>query len=488
MMRRLSGGAFWVLLAALVIANAVLCWQSLTTFRLWEDEAFNLTVPRNLLAGLGYTSDGALSGSTLTPFDPRISTGASVLLPVALVLATGIDPVIGARLIPLLYWGLLLAGLWILGRRIAGRWGALVAIAVPLAFQTAASNSPIQGPADLLGEIPAAALLVWAFIVLPRRAWLAGLLFGLALQAKLIALIALPAFAVALWALTPGRGWKRIGATATRSILPLVLAGLPTLLMEIAAFVILGRAAYLTHLRELASFVRSSGQNVAPTTIPEKVTVLADSWFSSPWLVLAAVLLGLAVGAVACTRSWRTWRTTGAKPAAEDLALGLAAVVGFLAFVGWWAQAAHTPLWVRHPAPGVFAFAPLLAAFTVRGMQFLWKGSLPLRALSAATATALIAVLGIGAAAHTVNALNPGWETLHTQRAAAAPLAAWVDDYRVTWLAAAPWGAAVPIIVLTGAHVGMFDAPAMQGVPQVTGGECSNEVLADSGTYRICQP
>ena len=188
---------FWLSAAALVVCHVLVAWQSLVVFRFWEDEAFNVTVPLNLLDGLGYTSDGALSGSTLTPFDVRISTGPAVLLPITAVLATGIDLVIGARLVPLLYWVLLLIGLGVLGNRIAGRWAALLAVAVPLAYNTTVGVSPIQGPADVLGEIPSAALLVWALVVLPRRAWLAGLLVGLAIQAKLIVLLALPAFAVA---------------------------------------------------------------------------------------------------------------------------------------------------------------------------------------------------------------------------------------------------------------------------------------------------
>lgn len=483
MMRRLSGALFWALLAALVVANVVVAWQSLTTFRFWEDEAFNLTVPRNLLAGLGYTSDGALSGSTLTPFDPRISTGASVLLPVTLVLATGIDPVIGARLIPLLYWVLLLVGLWILGRRIAGRWGALVAIAVPLAFQTAASNSPIQGPADLLGEIPAAALLVWAFIVLPRRAWLAGLLLGLAIQAKLIALIALPAFAIALWALTPGTGWSRVWATLRRGILPLVLAGTPTLLMEIAAFLTLGPAGYVGHLRALAGFLLSGGQAEEPTTVVQKLSTLASSWFTSPWLVLACVVLAVTV-VVLALRSMRD------KASPELWALALGALVGLAAFVGWWAQAAHTPLWVRHPSPGVFAFAPILAAFAVRGVRSAWRQSTAPRVVAGVTAVAIAATLGAAGVMHVVDALTPRAETLASQRASVEPLRAWVEDHKVPWLAANPWGVTVSAVVLTGAHVGLFDAPAMQHTPQLSIWTCADdaEPLVDSGAYRICAP
>ena len=93
---------FWVAVAAAVVANVLVLVPAFTTVRLWEDEAFNLTVPLNLLRGLGYASDGTLSGSELAPFDVRISTGPVVLLPIAGVLALGIDPVVAGRLVALI--------------------------------------------------------------------------------------------------------------------------------------------------------------------------------------------------------------------------------------------------------------------------------------------------------------------------------------------------------------------------------------------------
>jgi len=470
---------FWVLATALLIGHVMLAWNSLTVWRFWEDEAFNLTVPRNLLAGLGYASDGALSGSTLSPFDPRISTGPAVLLPVAAVLATAIDPVIGARLVPLLYWLLLLVGVGVLGKRIGGRWAALAAIAVPLAFTTSAGVSPIQGPADLLGEIPAAALLVWALVVMPRRTWLAGLLVGLAIQAKLIALLALPAFAVALAILvftsSPATGWRRVTVLLKRSWLPLVCVALPTLLVEFFALVSLGTDGFIEHLRALRAFVRSGGQLGEPTTVPQKLLTLAESWSLPVWaaIALAAVSVALIVGGLRVARSW-----TG----------GLylwPAIVGAAAFVGWWATASHLPLWVRHPSPGVFAFFPLLAAYAVWGAgRMLRRPRLRIAAVAAASVFAIL--LAWGGAAHAIGSRTPTWSGLAEQRAAVAPLTKWVEDNDIEWLAADPWGAAVAPIVLTGAHLGLSDAPAMSAVPRLTGFECATEVLVEGDAYRIC--
>lgn len=477
-MTRARSVVFWVLAAALLLGHVLVAWQSLTVWRFWEDEAFNLTVPRNLLAGLGYASDGALSGSTITLFDARISTGPAVLLPVAAVLASGIDPVIGARLVPLAYWALLLAGLWVLGRRIGGRWAALVAVAVPLAFTTSATVSPIQGPADLLGEIPAAALLVWALVVLPRRAWLAGLLVGLAVQAKLIALLALPAFAVALFLLAPGTGRARFLSFLRRSWVPLVFLALPTFLFELAALITFGFSGFVDHLRALLGFVRSGGQPGEPTTVVQKVTTLAESWSVPVWvaLVVAVVSVVLIVGGL--------WVSRGSVSSDVLVYLG-AAAVGALAFVGWWATASHLPLWVRHPAPGVFAFFPILAAGAVWGAQRMLRRP-ALRIVSVAAVGVVVLGLGAGAALHSVAATQPPWLTLETQRAAVAPLKEWVEENDVEWLAAEPWGAAVAPVVMTGAHVGLFDAAAMADVPRLTGAECATEVLADGGLFRIC--
>lgn len=517
---RLRTGIFWALAAALLACHLVVAWHSLTVARLWEDEAYNLTVPLNLLAGLGYTSDGTLYGSTLAPFDPRISTGPAALLPAAAVLATGVDPVIGARLVPLLYWGLLLAGLGILGARLGGRFAALLAMAVPLAFDATQTVSPIQGPADLLGEIPAAALLVWALIALPRRAWLAGLLVGLAIQAKLIALLALPAFAVALWVLAPGRGAERLRATFRRSLLPLAMAAIPSLLFEVAALVQLGPAGYPKHLRSLGGFILSGGQGGPPTTLGEKLLTFADSWFLWPALAALSALLGAAL----VLGGMRVTRRTDAALNAPDRSVLAAAALGLITYLLWWGTASHLPLWIRHPSPGILAFLPILAAGAVWGARMLWRRDAPgqadapeqadaseqpdgeaeaprgeaagaarapglARRLGAAAAIAIVTVsTAASVGLHVRHALTYDRQTLEGQRAAAAPLAAWVEENDVAWLAAHPWGAAVPIILLTGAHIGLSDAPSMADVPRLTGLECDTEVLAESRLYRICAP
>ncbi|OIU88576.1 hypothetical protein [Microbacterium sp. AR7-10] len=482
--------AFWALAAALLACHVIVIQHSLTA-RFWEDEAFNLTVPLNLLAGLGYSSDGALSGSMITPFDTRISTGPTVLLPVAGMLLFGGDPVISARLVPVAFWVLLIAGLAVLGARLAGRWAVLSGAAVPLAFNGLGSYSPIQGPADLLGEIPAAALLVWALVVVRRRPWLAGLLVGLAVQAKLIAFLALPAFAVAIWARSPGRGWARIGQTVKRGWLPLLLAGVPTLLFELWALVSLGASGFVDHLRALKAFLLGGGQRVAPTSVSQKLATLSESWFVpswASWLAAFAVVMLIVAGLVEIRRRGRLKR--------QAFMLATAAGVGALAFVGWWSTASHTPLWVRHPAPGVLAFFPVLVIVAIWAAHSLLASDhgaaarlrMPQRIATGALTLIVGVTLTAGIAGHVQQTFQPRGETLATQRADTDVIGDWVERTGTPWLAAQPWGAAIAPVVMSGAHVGLFDARAMRDVPRLTGGQCETETLVAGERYRVCAP
>ncbi len=211
------------------------------------------------------------------------------------------------------------------------------------------------------------------------------------------------------------------------------------------------------------------------------------------WLVALATVLAAAVVVLAAFGS-RDHDQVGEDRDPQLLALGVGSAVGLLAFVGWWAQAAQLPLWVRHPSVGIFAFAPILAAITVRAVAALWRrhGPMParvsVRALAVASAAVLTLVLGGGAAGDALRAVRPPTvQTLAEQRAAVAPLADWVRQNDVDWLAAWPWGWPVSSVVLTGAHVGLFDAPAMQGTRILTSDACAGgSPLVSASGVNIC--
>src|SRR5690606_7694256 len=85
-----------------------------------------------------------------------------------------------------------------------------------------------------------------------------------------------------------------------------------------------------------------------------------SAWYLPWWATLAVVIIGAALIFTGIRIAFRR----GAA-ATEGLAQITAGLVGLTCFVGWWGTAAHLPVWVRHPAPGIFAFVPVLAIGTV---------------------------------------------------------------------------------------------------------------------------
>lgn len=482
---RATDVAFWLVVAAATVAHAIVLWQSVTAHRLWEDEAFNLSVPLNLLAGNGYTSDGTLSGSTLTPFDPRISTGPTVLLPIAAVLATGADLVTGARIIPALYFVALLGALAVLGRRVGGRWGALAAITLPLLFTAASPPSPIQGPADILGEIPAAAFIAWAVVVLERRPWLAGLLLGLAVQAKYISLLAVPAVVVGYLLLTVGRSW---GERVRGMILPAGLVVVPTAVVEIIALIALGPRGFWEHVGMTRGFLLDGGQASRGVGVDGKLSVLASSWHVPAFVAVIAlsIALALAVLGVWCARRrgirWADVRSDG------RVMIVLTAVVGTVIYLLWWMSAGHLPAWVRHPAPGILAFVPVVAAATVPLDRTLFRARGAWRIAGAIGAVSLAGVSLSSAVVAVGGALSEDGSKLAAQRAHAAML----EDAGEAWIAT-QWDQRISLIVMSGSHAALTDAPAevvgeMPTLVRSDRTECAGETVTAFGGYALCAP
>ncbi|TFB47800.1 hypothetical protein [Cryobacterium tagatosivorans] len=496
-MTRLRGALFSLALALVVLAHLLVAAPSLLELRLWEDEAFNLTVPLNLLRGLGYTSDGTLSGSQLTPFDARISTGPVVLLPVTAALATGADLVLAGRAVMLVFYAALLAGLWIVGRRVGGRWAGLAAVSVPLALNTNGSASPLQGPADILGEIPAAALIVFALATFRSRPWLAGLLLGLAVQCKTIALLAFPALLLAVFFTEPGQTVRQ----RLRRTLPMIgMAVVPTALFELWQLVALGPAGFALATRNFIGFLVKGGQTGYFPPL-DKLVALLSAW-RLPLVVVVLVVIGAIALGVYIVRLARRGAICLPAGAGEDasprelIVLLGAAAFGVLTWAAWWIASAHTPVWIRHPSPGLFAFLPVLAAYVVLALRVLLGApqARP-RIVAAVGAVALAAVLVLPAAVHASDARAGRHETLGDQRAAAAGIAA----VHQPWLAGA-WGGSVSVTVMSGAHAALTDAPQVGDTTRIwsvrdhpnraafdewLGVHCGRELLATHG-YVVC--
>jgi hypothetical protein len=146
----------------------------------------------------------------------------------------------------------------------------------------------------------------------------------------------------------------------------------------------------------------------------------------------------------------------------------------------------HTPVWIRHPSPGLFTFVPVLAAYLVLALRVLsrTRGSWG-RVASATGAAALAVVLTLQLGGHLADALGAPGETLADQQKAAAD----VSRLNEEWLAGR-WGDTVSITVLSGAHAALADAPHVEGVPRIWARRdatmCGKQLLV-TGRYMVCE-
>lgn len=352
-----------VAMAALACAYAYLVFLGFTHTPIDVDEGYNMSVVRNFVDGNGYASDGLLTTGVRDPFDVRISTGPAMLLPVAALHAYGVPVWVAGRVIATLFAGLLVWSLWRLGARIAGSWAGLLAAAAPLVVDTFTNGeSPLYGPTDMLGEYAALGLCVCALLAVNRRPWLAGLLLGLAIQAKLFALLALPALLLAVWALRRGAGRRSVWGTLGAVI---GTAAVPTVAFEVWKVATLGWGAYRESTSAYIAFVRRHLVN--ELFVDEKSASLLQSWFIPGVVVVVVVaLLAFSAGVALGRAKPRARGASGPRPFAEATVLGCAATIAGATIVAqWFASYGTLSLRVRHAAPGAILLAACALAATV---------------------------------------------------------------------------------------------------------------------------
>jgi hypothetical protein len=268
--------AFAYLVFGHVFANGLCC----------ADDSYISVGAKNLALGYGYgTSILRDSGEGLNSFDPGLSTGPTVVIPAAgLIRVFGITPWAPGLATALISLAAL-AGVFALLRRTHGalRGLAYIVVFVSLAYALTAGPGFVHWYAPL-GEIPAALLCLLAAIVLSQSAdrirhlVVAGLLLGLAVNAKLLALFSV--VPIGLWLLGRlawGRGHRGNRAKGLAAFTLGLLA--PSVLFDLWKLSVLGWDGYLANYRAFLAFSASAGVGEADRgSLAGLLEQVARSW------------------------------------------------------------------------------------------------------------------------------------------------------------------------------------------------------------------
>jgi hypothetical protein len=240
------------------------------------DEAYNLQVPLNLAqAGRHQTWY-----HTPTPFDYHITTGPTVLLPVAAAFAAFGPSLAAARGVMTGFLCLFLLELYGLARRLDRKRAPMLFSAFALAF--ACVPEALTASASVLGELPALAFFLLAVLLFGRGwLWSAGLALGVMVLTKLIFLLAVPAFFVALVAhartqrlnadslsrMGEGPGEGDPPGSAIDWVSVTAAFATPLLLWHAYKLTALGGAAYWTTIQQTWHFAEEMGSGLKPIVL-----------------------------------------------------------------------------------------------------------------------------------------------------------------------------------------------------------------------------
>jgi 4-amino-4-deoxy-L-arabinose transferase-like glycosyltransferase len=441
---------FAVLVLVVLVVHATVFFVGMVTSPLGFDEAFIIQAPLNLVEGNGYATENYASGGPKVLFDAVVSTGPVVGMPVALSFLLFGTSIEAARIVMLPFLALLLGSLFVIGRRVGGRWAGLAAMAAVLALNTRVDwpDSVLYGPSDAIGEFAAAALLALALALVPRvRGWV-GVVIGLAALTKFIVFLAVPVFVIALL-LVPRRGaswWAR----AWEVLLFGLLAVLPSALWEGVKLITLGLPDYVENLRSYYRFVLYSGSGAVDSlrgSLGERASWLFTPWYIPDWLAIAfAVVLLLCAGVGVWLYVREAPEPPGEKPGVlarlrrgiRSIPLALWATAGILVLFSYWWIAMSSSFFVRHTMPFLIALVPVLVAAAFRGMLWLNRRGGLARAASVVLIGGFVVTIAVQASFTTGAAFRAeAWTRAQQVEAADFVVSLGVDEVQgIDWWAA----------------------------------------------------
>ena len=328
------------------------------------DEGVNLQVPQNIYAHHIYSTNYN-GGRT---FDPIISTGPTVLLPVAVsyFIANSTSVELG-RLVMAFYVLLMLLGAWFLSRALYGNLAGLL-ITILLGCIPLLANFGIA----VLGEIPAV-FYCWIGILFlyHKKMNLAGLFIGLAILTKfifLIAGIALCGTLILFWFVNKVRQSHQKNFLAF-VLMPMVMIALPNVIWELLKFITLGPANYLINLNDLIGMIginTSGNDNSFYFRVLHQFGMLATPFQSIPgWAVFLCMILALSWLLYQSFQQFRNEYFSG------SLLTKVFLFIFSSGYLAWWTLDFYSIAW-RHLMPGMIIIYLPICGFMAQFLKIVY--------------------------------------------------------------------------------------------------------------------
>ena len=340
---------------------------------LWYDEAYTLQGVDSLVGERRYATFGVIRGFGPWDFDPNLTTGPAVTVPLAPVWWLTSGSLVAVRLVMLAVFAGYCVGVICLAREVTAS-SAMSTLALLPALIIAPEHLGFA-----LGELPGATFIVWALVLSSRaRYGWAGLLLGLAVQSKL-AFAPMVAVIAATLVLQAFR--RRDWLSAVR--IPLMVA-LPTLVFETWRFwTFRGLSGYRRSIDEARSYIAEQNLNLyghwtdGDAHIAKVENLLGLLPWAGWWLLGGSgVLFFFSRLSGLINRLGHTGGATRGESLGAPLLFGSAVLGGIVVVLGWWTQSKQ--LGARQVVGACLVAAPALLLVGCRAARSLPSRARPL--------------------------------------------------------------------------------------------------------------
>lgn len=354
---------------------------------LWYDEAYTLQGVDSLVGEWRYATFGVIRGFGPWDFDPNLTTGPAVTVPLAPVWWISGGSLVAIRLAMLGVFVAYCLGIVALTRMVTRSIAVQSVVLLP---------ALIIAPEHLgfaLGELPGATFIVWSLVLSTRgrHGW-SGLLLGLAVQSKL-AFAPMVAVIAAVMVFQSGR--RRDWSRAVRLLLT---TALPTLVFEAWRFWTFGGlAGYRRSIDEARAYIAEQNLNLyGHWTDNDAHWTKIDNFLGllpgTGWILLTGALVLVLLVAIRSRVARRSSGSRSAGGGGSPLSVLSAGVLagGVAVFLGWLTQSRQ--LGERQVIGAFLVCAPVLLIAGCRAAKAVPQRALGVPRIVATLTTVIFAV------------------------------------------------------------------------------------------------